>query len=112
MDEDQVDIEDLEAFIDGLKHSIDSLDQVKTQASHGFQAKLAKTISQLRLKKVSKIEPPPAHIGKLTKEDMKKLLLKELEQLKGVLESGEYMKSRKFKLVLEIAKLREKISTL
>lgn len=112
MEPDQVDIDDLEAFIKGLKHSIDSLDQYDKNLSQGFQAKLAKAISQLRVKKMDKIEPLPDHIGNLSGEDVKKFLLNKLNQLKTMLESGEYLQSRRFKLVMEIAKLREKINSL
>jgi len=112
MERDQVDIEDLEAFINGLKHSIDSLDKVNHDASQGYQAKLAKAISQLRMKKMDKIEPLPEHIGKLSDEDVKNILLKKLKDLKEILETGDYNQSRRFKIVMEIVKLREKISSI
>lgn len=55
--EDNIDIEDIEAFIDGLKNSFDTLesaDLMESQALH-IQARLAKTISKLRLKKMARI---------------------------------------------------------
>ena len=79
MAKDKVDIEDLEAFIDGLKHSFDTLEDIDPTQSKGFQAQLAKAISDLRIKRAAKIEPLPKHIGQFTKEDLKNLLIKELE---------------------------------
>ncbi len=102
------DIEDIEAFIDGLKTSFDSLDMANM--TQGFQMQLAKAISSLRVKKVAKIEPNPKFIGQV---DLKNFLLNKLEFLKNVLNSeGIYKSNRKFKLVMEIAKLREKINRL
>ncbi len=102
------DIEDIEAFIDGLKTSFDSLDGVNM--TQGFQMQLAKAISSLRVKKVAKIEPNPKFIGQV---DLKNFLLNKLEFLKNLLDSGGIYKSnRKFKLVMEIAKLREKLNRL
>ncbi|GAH72864.1 unnamed protein product, partial [marine sediment metagenome] len=83
MAKDTVDIEDLEAFIDGLKVSFDTLENIDPTQSKGFQAQMAKAISDLRLKRAAKIEPLPKHIGRFTKEDLKKLLLKELESLQN-----------------------------
>ena len=112
MPEDQIDIEDLESFIDGLKVSLDTLDGIDPDKSKGFQAQLAKTISDLRVKKSSKVEPLPKYIGHVTKEDIKNFLIKELEELRDLLESEEYtpFPRRKFNLVMKITKLREQIS--
>ncbi|TFG30472.1 MAG: hypothetical protein EU532_00780 [Promethearchaeota archaeon] len=107
MVEEHIDVEDIEAFIDGLKKSFDSLDEVKTH--QGFQMQLAKAISSLREKKISKIEPLPKFIGPI---DMKEYLLTKLEDLKNILETDEIKSSKKFNLVMEIAKLREKLNEL
>lgn len=107
MKDEHIDIEDIEAFIDGLKKSFDSLDQVDSY--QGFQMQLAKAISSLREKKVSKIEPLPKSIKPF---DLKDYLLKKLEDLKLVLESDDIKNSKKFNLVMEIAKLREKLNEL
>ncbi|MFX1337386.1 MAG: hypothetical protein ACFFDK_02110 [Promethearchaeota archaeon] len=107
MKNDQIEIDDIEAFIDGLKKSFDSLDEVDSH--QGFQMQLAKAISSLREKKVSKIEPLPKSIGPI---DVKKYLLKKLEDLTSILESDDIKSSKKFNLVMEIAKLREKLNEL
>lgn len=111
--EDNIDIEDIEAFIDGLKNSFDTLesaDLMESQALH-IQARLAKTISKLRLKKIAKIEPLPEFIGHLTPLKLKKILLDKLEELNNILEKGDYIPSKKFDLVMKIAKLRARISS-
>lgn len=107
MKDEHIDIEDIEAFIDGLKKSFDTLDQVDSY--QGFQMQLAKAISALREKKISKIEPLPKSIKPF---DLKDYLLKKLEDLKLVLESDDIKNSKKFNLVMEIAKLREKLNEL
>ena len=107
MEHEEIEIDDIEAFIEDLKRSFDSLDKINMY--QGFQMQLAKAISSLRLKKVSKIETEP----KFNKPvDIKEYLLKELEILKKRLESDDIKSLRKFKLVMEIAKLREKINQL
>jgi hypothetical protein len=105
-----VDIRDIEAFIDGLKVSFDSLEKIETNDSKGFQAQLAKAISELRLKKVAHTEPLPKMLGHVTKDDLKAFFLKELEDLKALLENNAYKPRRKFKLVMQITQLREKIN--
>ena len=45
------DIEDIEAFIKGLKDTFDSLDEKDLKNSKGLQVQLAKAISLLRQKK-------------------------------------------------------------
>lgn len=107
---DQVDIEDLQAFIDGLKVSFDSLELSKSTDSQGMQAQMAKAISQLREKKLDKITPLPKLLGHVTKEDLKKYFLKQLKELKEILESNNYNSNKKFELVMQITKLREKIN--
>ena len=107
---DTVDIADLEAFIDGLKVSFDSLEHIASSNSKGVQAEVAKAISQLRSKKLDKIEPLPKLLGHVTKEDLKNLFLNRLEKLKIILESNNYPFARKFDLVMKIAKLRAKVN--
>jgi len=112
MSKDRVEIADLEAFIDGLKVSIDTLENVDPSKAIGFQAQLAKAISDLRIKRAAKIEPLPEHIGHFTKEDLKNYLLKELESLQDHLDSSDYNWRRKFKLVKKIALIREQINSM
>ncbi len=111
---DSVDIEDLEAFIDGLKTSMDSLEGSDPTQSKGFQASLAKTISKLRFEKISKIEKQPEILGHYTKEDLKKFLINKLDELRDLLDSEEIQSSRhrKFDLVMKITQLRARISGL
>jgi len=71
---------------------------------------MAKAISDLRLKRAAKIEPLPKHIGRFTKEDLKNLLLKELESLQNHLDSADYNRRRKFELVKKIALVREQVN--
>ena len=112
MPNDRVELEDLEAFIDGLKVSIDTLENVDPSKAKGFQAQLAKAISDLRIKRAAKIEPLPEHIGHFTREDLKNYLLKELESLQDHLDSTDYNWHRKFDLVKKIALLREQINSM
>jgi len=111
MGKDQVDIRDLEAFIKGLKTSLDMLDGVDPAESKGFQAQLAKTISDLRVKRSEKFEPIPKILGHVTKEDIKNYLIKELDQLMNYLDSKKYPEG-KFKLVKQIVDLRAEINSL
>ena len=108
----EIDIEDIEAFIDGLKTSFDTLEGIDPNNTVGFQAQIAKTISALRIKRMDKIEPLPEFIGHVTKEDIKNFLLNKLEQLNNLLDAGNFNRRRKFNLVMEIATLRAKIRTL
>jgi hypothetical protein len=112
MAKDKVDIEDLEAFINGLQNSFDTLETIEPSQSKGFQAQLAKAISDLRIKRAAKIEPLPKHIGQFTKEDLKNLLLKELESLQNDLDSSDYNWRRKFELVKKIALVREQVNNM
>jgi len=109
---DPIEIEDLEDFIKGLKNSIDTLGNADPTMSKGFQAKIAKTISDLRIKKADKIEKNPEFIGNFSRNDLRNYLMKQLETLKNILDSGEYPSFKKFRLVMDITKLRERISTL
>jgi hypothetical protein len=108
---DKIDIKDLESFIDGLKISMDMLDGADPVKSKGFQAQLAKTISDLRIKRVQLFEPLPKILGNVTKEDIKSYLLKELSILMNYLDKQEYP-SGKFKLVKKIVDLRAEITHL
>ena len=108
------DIDDIEAFIKGLKDTFDVLDKTNLKDSHGLQLNLAKAISLLRHKKIALIEPQFDPNAPTTKEEMKNFLIKELEHLKNLLDSDDNKdkSSRKFKLALKIANLREKIKNL
>lgn len=108
----KVEIEDLEAFIDGLTTSFDTLGDIDPSKAKGFQAQLAKAISDLRTKRAAKIEPLPSHIGHFTKDDLKELLLKELETLQNDLDASDYNRRRKFVLVKKIALIREQVNSL
>lgn len=112
MAKDQIDIADFEAFISGLKDSLDTLGNLDPGKAQGFQAQLAKAISDLRTKKTAKIEPIPIHIGHFTRGDLKKYLLKELGSLQDHLDSTDYNRIRKFNLVLKIAKIREQVNSM
>ncbi|MFX1503805.1 MAG: hypothetical protein ACFFDH_22780 [Promethearchaeota archaeon] len=110
MEKDKIEIEDLEAFIDGLKDSFDTLEHIDPTQAKGFQSQMAKAISDLRSKRAAIIEPLPEHIGHVTKSDLKNLLLKELESLQNHLDSSDYNYRRKFELVKKIALLREQVN--
>ena len=111
MSDNKIDISDLESFISGLTTAIDMLDGADPSQSKGFQSSLAKTISALRLKKTAKFKPLPKILGNVTKEDIKKYLLKELEQLMYYLDTQDYPRS-KFDLVKKIVHLRAEINRL
>lgn len=112
MDTSEVEIEDLEDFINGLKVSIDTLGNADPTKSVGFQAKLAKTISALRLKISDKVEKNPLFTGQFTKQELKNYLMKKLEKMRNILDSGEYPSFKKYQLVKDIAQLRAQITTL
>lgn len=108
---DPVDINDIEDFINGLKTTFDSLDGQKDPGVRGYQSKLAKAISALRLKKMAKVEPEFNRIQNYSKEELKTYLLKKLNELRTILDNNEYQSPRrKFNLVMKITKLREKIN--
>ncbi len=109
MAKDSIDIKDLEAFIIGLKNSFDTLNNFDLIKAQGFQAQLAKAISNLRLKIVDKIETEPKFGEPASKDDVKKILLTELKNLKNLLESdenNEIAPRKKFELVKKIAEIR------
>jgi hypothetical protein len=91
---------------------MDTLGDIDPNKARGFQAQLAKAISDLRIKRAAKIEPLPQHIGHFTKEDLKNYLLKELITLQDHLDSSDYNRRKKFELVKKIALLREQINTM
>ena len=109
MPSDKVEIEDLEAFIDGLINSFDTLGDIDPDKAKNFQIQLARAISDLRTKRLDKIEPLPKHIGPV---DLKKLLLKELEAIQDQLDASDYNPRNKFKLVQKIALIREQVNSL
>jgi hypothetical protein len=85
------------------------LDGADPTQSKGFQASLAKTISALRTKRTAKFKPLPKILGSVTKEDIKKYLLKELETLTDYLDNQKYP-TGKFDLVKKIVHLRAEIN--
>jgi hypothetical protein len=112
---DPVDIKDIESFIQGLKKSLDVLDEVQSEEKKGIQAQLAKAISKLREKKLDKTEPVPTALGDVSKQDLKKILLNQLAHLNNTLKSFDSSVSpskEKFKIIQEIANIREKIDRL
>jgi len=109
------DIDDIEAFIKGLKDTFDKLDTTADlKDAQGLQSNLAKAISLLRNKKIALFEPQFDPNAPTTKEEMKNFLIKELELLKNLLDSDEFKdkSSKKFDLALKIANLRETIKNL
>ena len=110
-----VDIKDIESFIQGLKKSLDVLDEVESEEKQGIQAQLAKAISKLREKKLDKTEPVPTALGDVSKQDLKRILLNQLANLNNTLKSFDSSVSpskEKFKIIQEIANIREKIDKL
>ena len=110
----QFDVDDIESFIKGLKDTFDTLDESDPNDTQGLQLQLAKAISLLRHKKVYLIEQTPKFTPAMpsSKEELKEILLDELEFLKKHLDSDEVKSMKKFNLALKIAKLRERISHL
>ncbi len=108
------DIDDIEAFIKGLKDTFDKLDTNDFKDVQGLQSNLAKAISLLRNKKIALFEPQFDPNIPTTKEEIKNFLIKELELLKNLLDSDEFKdkSSKKFNLALKIANLRERIKNL
>ena len=109
MEGDNMDAENIDAIINDLKTSFDSLENVDIEQSQGFQVKLAKTIASLRAMKVSKMEPAR---GPKDKES-RNYLLNQLDFFVYLLESmDDSDQKKKFDLIMKIAKLREKINSL
>lgn len=104
-----LDAENIDAIINDLKISFDSLENVDIEQSQGFQVKLAKTIASLRAMKVSNMEAARS----LKDKESKNYLLNQLDffvyMLEGMDDSDQ---KKKFDLIMKIAKLREKISSI
>ena len=113
-EEDHFSIDDIESFIEGLRETFDSLNESDPGSYHGMQLQLAKAISLLRHKKVAKIVQIPKVSSEAPEstEDLKNFLLNKLEFLKNQLESENIVHSRKFRLLMQIAKLRSQIVSL
>ena len=107
-----VDIDDLEAFINGLKVFLDSLESTELADSQGFQAQFAKAISVLRMKKNMLLELQPKFIEIKNKEELKILLHNKLELLIDKLDSKDYQGVGRFKLLMKITNLRARINDL
>jgi len=105
-------INDLEAFINGLRFSFDQLNKAESEESKGFQFQLARVISNLRVKKRAIIEQNPSFNARLSKEDMKKVLHEQLEQMKVFLENCEYNSRKRSEMLLKIEYLDKRINNL
>ena len=105
----QGDVDDLEAFMDGLKEALDSLENVDLSTSKGFQARFASAISQLREKKKEMVIFSQEYH---TKEDLKLILLEKLSELTSQIDSKDYQHMTRFELLMSIAKLRARIKRL
>ena len=112
MKEDELELSDIDFFIDGLKNSFDILGDSDPMQSRGFQVQFAKAISILRLKKIAKIDFQPKFGDHFTSEVIKNTLLDQLEQVKKLLASNELNEKKNFDLVLKIAKIREQLKAL
>ena len=109
---DPIEPKDIQSFIDGLKTSFDFLGEADIMESKGFQAQIAKAISNLRMKKIARIDKQLKYSEKFTKEELKQYLIAELEELKEALDSQGISIRKRYGMVLEITKLRERISQL
>lgn len=108
MEGDNMDAENIDAIINDLKTSFDSLENVDIEQSQGFQVKLAKTIASLRALKVTKMAPISAPKDK----ESRNYLLNQLDFFVYMLENvSDSDQEKKFELVMKIAKLREKINS-
>ena len=109
MEGENMDAENIDAIINDLKTSFDSLENVDIEQSQGFQVKLAKTIASLRAMKVSKMEPAITPNDK----ESRNYLLNQLDFFVYMLENmDDSDQKKKFDLIMKIAKLREKINSL
>ena len=107
-----VEIDDIETFIDGLKNSFDRLGDADPEKSQGFQSQLAKAISVLREKKIAIIEQIAKFNENYNQKDLKNFLMNQLEYAKTMLDNEFKFHRKKFELVMKIAQLRETISHL
>ena len=109
MEGENLDAENIDAIINDLKTSFDSLENVDIEQSQGFQVKLAKTIASLRAMKVSNMESAKT----LKDKESRNYLLNQLDFFVYMLENMEDDdQKKKFDLIMKIAKLREKINSL
>jgi len=102
-------INDLEAFINGLRISFDQLDKTELEESNGFQYRLAKVISNIRIKQREISEQDPTFNANLSKEGMKRVLSKQLEQMKKFLENGNMNRNKRSELLLKIKTLTKRL---
>ena len=108
-----IDSENIDLIIHDLKKSFDNLEHGNVEQTQGFQIQLAKTITSLRLLKVSKLEENTVSGGKNDDENSKNFLLNQLDYFLYLLDqldgSGVETQKKKFDLIMKIAQLREKI---
>jgi len=108
-----IDSENIDLIINDLKKSFDHLEHGNIEQTQGFQIQLAKTITSLRLLKVSKLEENTTSTGKSEDETSKNFLLNQLDYFLYLLDqldgSGVETQKKKFDLIMKIAQLREKI---
>jgi len=108
-----IDSENIDLIIKDLKKSFDNLEHGNIEQTQGFQIQLAKTITSLRLLKVSKLEENTLRTGKSDDENSKNFLLNQLDYFLYLLDqldgSGVETQKKKFDLNMKIAQLREKI---
>ena len=103
-----MDAENIDAIINDLKISFDSLENVDIEQSQGFQVKLAKTIASLRAMKVTIMVPARAPKD----EESRNYLVIQLDFFVYLLENmDDSDQKKKFDLIMKIAKLREKINS-
>lgn len=108
-----IDSENIDLIINDLKKSFDNLEHGNIEQTQGFQIQLAKTITSLRLLKVSKLEDNSLSAGRSEDENSKNFLLNQLDYFLYLLDqldgSGVETQKKKFDLIMKIAQLREKI---
>jgi len=109
MEGDNIDAENIDAIINDLKVTFDSLENVEIEKSQGFQVKLAKTIASLRAMKVANMKP----VSTPKDKESRNYLVNQLDFFVYMLENmSDDDQTRKFDLIMKIAKLREKINSL
>ncbi len=111
--EHEIDLVNIDLIIKDLKQSFDSLEHGNLEQTQGFQIQLAKTITSLRLLKVSKIEEKTLGSNKEEDETSKNFLINQLDYFLYLLDqldgSGIETQKKKFDLIIKIAQLREKL---
>ena len=108
----QVVAQNLEMIIKDLENSIDSLENKTSIEAKGIQAKLARSISELRGERINNIESIPINTRQASNQELKSFLLLRIEDLKDLLDSSDINFKKKFDLLMEITQLRAKISNL